>query len=299
MISLKGPQSVVETLYVVSSAHARKTGQDVPAGSDALAALRATYHLMISDKQPALRDVLPGAADLPVAVGSGPAHSGLVKAFIGSVAGEASVDYDIFSRAQEDTPQELRAKHAPVEAALAETGRQWPEFRSLYELLVPVLLYAPDGGLAGGTASTVLGVLWLDPKGHWNSVDIQEFLLHEFVHHTLFLEERRHGFYKNMGLLVEDRYLTRSAIRQDRRPLDKVLHSIVVGTEVLLARHEKRIVRPQGVDLNLHPASAELLAGVTTSLDDVFALPLDELLRPRPIEILELCRERLAVISES
>jgi len=299
MISLKGPQSVVETLYVVSSAHATKTNQEVRTDGDALASLRATYHLMISDMQPALRDVLPAASDFPVAVGSGEAHSGLVRAFIGSVAGEDSVDYDIFAQAQQHTPQQLRAKHAPVEAALAEIEAQWPEFRSLYELLVPVLLYAPDGGLAGGTASTVLGVLWLDPKGHWNTVDVQEFLLHEFVHHTLFLEERRHGFYKNMGLLVEDRYLTRSAIRQDRRPLDKVLHSIVVGTEVLLARHEKRIVHPQGVELSLHPESDALLAGVLTSLDDVFALPLDELLRPRPIEILELCRERLAAISDS
>ncbi|MFC7309269.1 HEXXH motif-containing putative peptide modification protein [Streptomyces monticola] len=299
MISLKGPQSVVETLYVVSSAHATKTKQDVRADGDALAALRATYHLMISDMQPALRDVLPAADSFPVPVGSGAAHSGLVKAFIGSVAGEDSVDYDIFADAEQHTPAALRAKHAPVEAALAEIEAHWPEFRSLYELLVPVLLYAPDGGLAGGTASTVLGVLWLDPKGHWNNVDIQEFLLHEFVHHTLFLEERRHGFYKNMGLLVEDRYLTRSAIRQDRRPLDKVLHSIVVGTEVLLARHEKRIVHPEGVELSLHPASDELLAGVLTSLDDVFALPLGELLRPRPIEILELCRERLAAISDS
>ncbi|WP_329066138.1 aKG-HExxH-type peptide beta-hydroxylase [Streptomyces sp. NBC_01429] len=299
MISLKGPQSVVETLYVVSSAHAVKTNRTAATGGDALASLRASYHLMISDMQPVLRDVLPCATVLPVAVGAGESHTGLVKAFIGSVAGEDSVDYDIFARLQEHSEEELRLKRLPVEAALAEAERSWPEFRSLYELLVPVLLYAPDGGLAGGTASTVLGVLWLDPKEHWNTVDIQEFLLHEFIHHTLFLEERRFGFYKNMGLLVEDRYLTRSAIRQDRRPLDKVLHSIVVGTEVLLARHEKRIPHREGVELSLHPESGELLQGVLTSLDEVFALPLTELLRPRPIEILELCRERLAAIPAS
>ncbi|MEW1761985.1 HEXXH motif-containing putative peptide modification protein [Streptomyces cyaneofuscatus] len=299
MISLKGPQGVVETLYVVSSAHAAKTNQTVPVGSDSLASLRASYHLMISDMQPVLRDVLPGATAFPAAIGAGTSHTGLIKAFIGSVAGEDSVDYDIFAQVEEHSEEELRLKRAPVEAALAEVEQSWPEFRSLYELLVPVLLYAPDGGLAGGTASTVLGVLWLDPKDHWNTVDIQEFLLHEFIHHTLFLEERRFGFYKNMGLLVEDRYLTRSAIRQDRRPLDKVLHSIVVGTEVLLARHEKRIPHPEGVELSLHPESGELLRGVLTSLDEVFALPLAELLQPRPIEILELCRERLAVISAS
>jgi hypothetical protein len=95
------------------------------------------------------------------------------------------------------------------------------------------------------------------------------------------------------------RYLTRSAIRLDRRPLDKVLHSIVVGLKVLLARNEKRIPHPEGMERSLHPDTGPLRNGVQNSLDEVFALPLDKLLKHRHIEILELCRERIKDIPEA
>lgn len=296
MISLKGPQSVIETAYVVSAAHATRTQQQIPAAESRFDALRAGYQLMISDMQPVLRDVLPLSREYPVTVTEGEEHEGLRNAFLKSIADEESVDYDIFREQQLFTADELAAKRRQITDALDAIGRNWPEFRSLYELLVPVLLYAPDGGLAGGTSSTVLGVLWLAPKEHWNTIDVQEFLLHEFTHHTLFLEERRFGFYRNMNMLMEDRYLTRSAIRKDRRPLDKVLHSIVVGTEVLLARQENRIPDTADSALSLHPESGELRDGVAASLDEVFDLPLEKLLQPRPIEILELARKRLAEI---
>ncbi|NBE50761.1 aKG-HExxH-type peptide beta-hydroxylase [Streptomyces boluensis] len=297
MISLKGPQSVVETAYVVSSAHASRTQQQFPVAESQFDALRAGYQLMISDMQPVLRDVFEAAGEYPVAVIDGKEHEGLRNAFLKGIAEEASVDYDIFREQQVFGAEELAAKRRQITDALEVVGENWPEFRALYELLVPVLLYAPDGGLAGGTSSTVLGVLWLAPKEHWNSIDVQEFLLHEFIHHTLFLEERRFGFYRNMDLLMEDQYLTRSAIRKDRRPLDKVLHSIVVGTEVLLARQDNRIPGYADTVLSLHPQSDELRDGVAASLDEVFELPLEKLLQPRPIEILELCRKRLAEIS--
>lgn len=296
MISLKGPQSVVETAYVVSTAHATRTRQEIPAAASQFDALRAGYQLMISDMQPVLRDVLPFSREFPVAVTDGKEHEGLRNAFLKGIAEEASVDYDIFREQQLFAADELAGKRRQIADALDAVGRNWPELRALYELLVPVLLYAPDGGLAGGTSSAVLGVLWLAPKEHWNSIDVQEFLLHEFIHHTLFLEERRFGFYRNMDLLMEDQYLTRSAIRKDRRPLDKVLHSIVVGTEVLLARQENRIPGCADSALSLHPQSGELRDGVSASLDEVFDLPLEKLLQPRPIEILELSRKRLAEI---
>lgn len=296
MISLKGPQSVIETAYVVSTAHANRTRQEIPAAASQFDALRAGYQLMISDMQPVLRDVLPFSREFPVAVTEGKEHEGLRNAFLKGIAAEASVDYDIFREQQLFAADELAGKRRQIADALDAVGRNWPELRALYELLVPVLLYAPDGGLAGGTSSAVLGVLWLAPKEHWNSIDVQEFLLHEFIHHTLFLEERRFGFYRNMDLLMEDQYLTRSAIRKDRRPLDKVLHSIVVGTEVLLARQENRIPGWADSALSLHPQSGELRDGVSASLDEVFDLPLEKLLQPRPIEILELSRKRLAEI---
>lgn len=292
MISLAGPQRVVETLHVVSSAHLTKSNQSVVTGDDSLEALRRAYHLMIGDKQPTLRAVLP-AETYPITVSGGDAHAGLITAFLHSVEGEDSVDYQIFTAEERSPEDSVSGQQAQVNLALDALAESWPEFRGLYELIVPVLLFAPDQGLAGGTASTVLGVLWLDPKRHWSRTDMQEFLLHEFVHHTLFLEERRFGFYQNMELLVRDEYLTHSAIRQDRRPLDKVLHSIVVGTEILLARLEKRIPHTDGEAYNLHPESGALLEGLHASLAEVFRLPLDELLQPRPIEILDLCRKRL------
>lgn len=294
MISSTSSQSVVETAYVVVNAHLRKHGIPVPEGTG-LAALRSSYNLMAGHIQPSLARVLNEPVEIPVSVHAGPDQGELLAAFTHAIERDA-VDYDVFRHKREFTTDELTRRQDAVRACLHAFTTQWPQFHALYGLLLPALLYAPDQGLAGGTASSVPGVLWIDPKEHWSIADTQEFLLHEFTHTTLFLEERRFGFYWNMSRLQEERYLARSAIRQDRRPLDKVLHSIVVSMEIIIARLKGKLQVPSDGEYVLHPNNQVLLDGVRASLDDTFQLPLDELLRPRPIEILELCQARLASI---
>jgi hypothetical protein len=278
---------------VVAAAHATKTAVDgdatVPEG---LSGVRSMYHRMLGDQEPSLELALRGAAGFPVAVSEGAAYEALCDAFKRSIMDEHA-DYEAFSMAIARPAGHVREQHDRVRAALDGMAPVWPEFDTLYRMLVPVLLFAPDGGLAGGTTNAVLGTLWLDPKPDWSRIDIGEFLVHEFTHTTLYLEERRFGFYWDLPKLSREEFLTPSVIRQDLRPLDKVFHSIVVAMEVVFAR-ERLGTRPAGD--GLHPDTPTLLANTRTSLEAVFRLPLEELVRPRPIEILELCRARVADI---
>jgi hypothetical protein len=290
MISLAGPENLIETVLVVATAHVSRSAEQ-PTVPDGLDGLRTAYHRMLGEQELALGLALRDAAPLPVPVSEGPAYDALCSAFKRSILGE-NAGYDAFDDNASRTPEEVQAQHARVLDALDELAAEWPAFGLLYRTLVPVLLYAPDGGLAGGTSNTVLGALWLDPKPAWSRADIQEFLVHEFTHTTLYLEERRFGFYRDLPMLSEPQYLTPSVIRQDMRPLDKVFHSIGVALEILAARGGHGVPDPVGGD-GLHPDTATLLANTRISLDAVFQLPLEKLVRPRPIEILELCRSRV------
>ena len=60
-------------------------------------------------------------------------------------------------------------------------------------------------------------------------------LIHEFTHHAMFLDELRYKHY-SYEMVMDRSTWARSAILNASRPLDKVLHSIVVATEVLLFR---------------------------------------------------------------
>lgn len=65
--------------------------------------------------------------------------------------------------------------------------------------------------------------------------DMVEILVHEMTHHAMFIDEVRHVHYSYSAITDKSTW-ARSAILNVPRPLDKVLHSTVVSTEVLLMR---------------------------------------------------------------
>jgi hypothetical protein len=283
VISTDGLPAVLETLSVLVASDG-----SIPESEQAATAagrLARSWQQYIRRREPAIPPIDIDHRKLPVYFGDGPEGQALLGAFHRACLID-SVDYEPPGYASEDA-QQLSESAERIAAALDHLAGSWPQVRALYGVLLPVVVLAPSHGLAGGTASSVPGVLWAATKPSWTEIDVQEFLLHELVHTTLFLEERRHGFYRDMRLLLEEDNLVPSAIRQDRRPLDKVLHSIVVATEILLAR--ARLGTDPDLRGALHPDSDTLRAGALRSLHAAQGLNLEGLLMPRPMEILDKC----------
>ncbi|MFG1796493.1 aKG-HExxH-type peptide beta-hydroxylase [Nocardia sp. NPDC049149] len=285
MFSTNGVPAVLETLGVLVASE----GIESPPTGGPVARLARSWQAYIRRREPAIPVLDADYGQLPVYIGQGPDRQALLKAFDRACRIDA-VNYEVPANTPEDA-SDLRRSEERIRAALDVLAVEWSQIRSLFGVLLPVVVLAPSHGLAGGTASSVPGVLWAATKPTWTDVDVQEFLLHELVHTTLFMEERRHGFYRDMRLLLVEENLTPSAIRRDRRPLDKVLHSIVVATEILLARERLGAFAVQ--DRALHPDTDTLRAGAVRSLSAVQALDLEQLLMPRPIEILETCGAQL------
>jgi len=283
LISTYGLPAVLETLSVVVAAE-RPVEASLLTESPKTRLARS-WHEYMRRREPAIPFIEVDSAQLPIFVGNGVAAQRLLDAFQRACLID-SVDY-VSPRYSAEETKALSESAERVTNALKQLGRDWPQVRGLYGLLLPVVLLAPARGLAGGTASSIPGVLWAATKPTWSDVDLQEFLIHELVHTTLFLEERRYGFYHDMGLLLENQNLVASAIRQDRRPMDKVFHSIVVATEILLAR--QKLGTGTAFSGAVHPDSETLRAGARRSVEAARTLDLERLLMPRPIAIIEQC----------
>ncbi|CAF0875553.1 unnamed protein product [Adineta steineri] len=87
-----------------------------------------------------------------------------------------------------------------------------------------------DPGYIGGTISSIIGVIWLDPsnKEKWTVEVMAEQIVHEFIHTSLFINELVHTSYSNYDLL--EVALVKSAIRQQLRNYDKSFHAAHVAT---------------------------------------------------------------------
>lgn len=290
MIGTYGLPTILETLSVLVASDGidpAKAPENTAAGQLAWA-----WQQYIRRRESAIPPVEADHGRLPVYIDDTVQGQALLDAFYRGCLLD-NVDYELPRYAPEEDDR-LAASSELISRALDGIAADRPEVRTLFGVLLPIVLVAPSHYLAGGTGSSVPGVLWASIKPTWTEIDVREFLLHELVHTTLYMEEYRHGFYRDIRLLPEDENLAPSAIRQDRRTLDKVLHSIVVATEILLAR------RRDGADTELltkiHPDSETLRAGALTSLTAVRNQNLEKLLLPRPIEILEKCG---AVLQES
>lgn len=291
MIGTYGIPAVLETLSVLVASEIPERDRRVTESPGER--LAGGWHAYMSMREPAVPRIEGSGTQLPIYVGEGATGQALLDAFQRACLID-SVDYVSPHYTTEET-QALSDSADRIARALDQLHTSWPQVRALYGLLLPIVLLAPANGLAGGTASSIPGVLWAATKPTWTDADTQEFLIHELVHTTLFLEERRYGFYHDMQILNATANLTPSAIRQDPRPMDKVFHSIVVATEILLAR--QMLGTESAIRGGVHPDSKTLLASARRSLEAAEALDLDGLLMPRPIEILERCRAHLGLVA--
>lgn len=131
---------------------------------------------------------------------------------------------------------------------------------SLFSLAINILFIGPSELASGGSSSGAIGCIWINSRPTWEPQDFMEFFVHEMTHNLVFLDEYRYHHYENYsGMFLEENYAM-SAILAKKRPLDKVFHSILVSTEVLLTRK----------DILGHPESPKLHPPTSIMLDKAF-----------------------------
>lgn len=134
----------------------------------------------------------------------------------------------------------------------------------------------------GGSSSGGIGVIWISGYGELDQNSIAELLLHELTHHQLFIDECCHAHY-DLAEIIKPENFSISAILNKRRPLDKVVHSIIVATEILLAR--SRFLRQQ--ETKLHGHSEVLMNKTVTAIGETMGMPnINKLLTERTREML-------------
>ncbi len=166
--------------------------------------------------------------------------------------------------AETDDP-ERDHKQARVQEALHEIWRYSHSYADILTTIVTNVFILPSTVARAGSTSQAVGVIWLNPKPTYPTPDLMEVLIHEFTHQTMFLDELRYGHY-SYGTISDRATWARSAILNIARPLDKVLHSIVVATEVLLFRH-RHIGQPAFP--RAHPPTGIMLQQLEESLSSV------------------------------
>lgn len=178
-----------------------------------------------------------------------------------------------------------------------------PELGELFDLCIHGILLCDslrnqDGKRAlGGTSSDCIGLIWLNIKPDMSPFDVIEILVHELTHTLIFLDELVYGHFDYKHLAKKD-FWARSAILKKQRPMDKVLHSMIVSLEILLARKNYL----ENIDTRgfFHPPSEELISALNLTLKSISDHPnLNPVLKPRSVELLKNVSFQLKEIEEN
>jgi hypothetical protein len=140
----------------------------------------------------------------------------------------------------------------------------------------------------GGSASGAIGCIWLSMRPDLTNVDVLDLLAHELTHQLMFIDELVYGHF-DYSLILHEENFAYSAILNKVRPLDKVVHSIVVATELILARQALNL---PSEGRSVHPDNERLATEVLRAADTVHALPnRDDLVSARALGIIDRCAQ--------
>lgn len=152
-------------------------------------------------------------------------------------------------------------------------------------------IFIEDSDVAsGGSTSDAVGLIWSNPHPKFTSLDMAEFFVHELTHNLLFLDEWVHPHYDYSVIMNEDTWC-KSAILRTRRPVDKVVHSLVVAAELVLYRkmHSGEPAEPRA-----HPPSADIVVAIESSIMDLRRLPnSSSFIYPRVWRLLDEIEEKV------
>jgi HEXXH motif-containing protein len=246
--------------------------------------IRRSFHQYLTNRSSALRGAYEGGIHTPEVLRNPVLADALLDEFeVHSPLDD--VDYQIRQDESSDVSDAVVTAYADrVQSALGNALEKDPTLGFVVRLALPIAFVRNSGQLVGGTVSNVPGAVWFNVRSSWTDQDIVEFVIHEFTHTLLFLEERRYGFYQNIENLMQKENFALSSIRRDMRPLDKVLHSAMVAVEICGLRD--RFGYGEGSS-QVHPSTAELREGVAETINSCVNVDVNSLLMPRAVEILD------------
>ena len=170
-------------------------------------------------------------------------------------------------------------------------------FSFVFDLVVHSVFVRPSKpgktslGAHGGSSSAAIGSIWLEVGSKITALDLTEMFIHELAHQLVFIDELNHTQF-NYSLIVKPENFARSAILKRNRPLDKTVHSIVVGAYLVQARNE--FLNSHCATL-IHPTTESLKQDTLDSIESVQGLTnLNELITPHTRRFIEesavMCR---------
>jgi hypothetical protein len=188
---------------------------------------------------------------------------------------------------------------ARIEADVAHAERMYREFQHrdpafwrVFDLYVEHVACIDSKFSPGGTISTALGVIYLSNPRTRSAVALYELYVHECTHLMMFVDQARRRHYASFEAISEPNNYCVSAVYEMDRPLDKVLHSLVVATELILHREH---VLGHHDDASVHPKTARLARSSMVTADALLELQARrQLLAPRGVWLVERCKEHLA-----
>jgi hypothetical protein len=151
---------------------------------------------------------------------------------------------------------------------LASLAASDPDFGRTFDLALNFIV-SPTSRYPtfGGTTTSAIGVIFLCDADRLRPEDLDEFLVHELTHTLVFIFEMSFSLYDYDLISKPDNYCVAALTRQVR-PLDKVVHSIIVSAELVARRR----AHPGG-SVFYHRSTQRLVAGGLASIAHLRQMP--------------------------
>lgn len=172
------------------------------------------------------------------------------------------------------------------------------EYNSMYHLIVNTVALSGNVREPGSsTATHATGIVWIQPEVSWTKYDYLESIIHEMTHIILGYDDVLTPHYNNIKEIHNKDTWVPSAIRNEKRPVNGVVHSIFVCNEIINLREKV------GYELDLITLNKSSLELIESSLASINYLKANEkswfVLSERMKHLLEKVELSLVAIKES
>lgn len=183
-----------------------------------------------------------------------------------------------------DKNQELISKYDLVRKSLRHYKERNENLHFLTQLLFTYIFAIKINGVACATIPKALGLLLIDHK-LWNINDMCEMLVHETTHQLVTLDEYRYEYYLNQQKLFNPENYCISTLRKTKRPVNKVIHSLIVAYEII--NYRKNILA-SNENVTIHPGTDILKKQIFKTLESLDRPQIKNNLSTRAIYLIDL-----------